>query len=79
MSYIVSAVIFLFIRCFAKDRWDLNVQNEVTTPNTDALEQKHITMEVFQAFCAPMIATFMFFYDKHENIDETVLKIVKIF
>ena len=79
MSYIVSAVIFLFIRCFVKDRWELNFQNEIITPDTDALEQKQITISVFQAFCAPMIATFMFFYNKHQNIDETVLKIAKIF
>ena len=62
MSYIVSAVIFLFIRCFAKDRWDLNFGNEITTENTDALEQKYVTMEVFQAFCAPAVATYVFFF-----------------
>ena len=47
ISYICSAVIFLFIRCFTKDRWDLNFDVEITTENTDALEQKYLSLEVF--------------------------------
>ena len=72
MSYIVSAVIFLFIRCFAKDRWDLNFGNEITTENTDALEQKYVTMEVFQAFCAPAVATYVFFFHHVETGTNTI-------
>lgn len=73
MSYILSAVIFLFIRCFTKDRWDLNLGVEITTPNTDALEQKYLTMEVFQAFCAPMVTTYAFYYGKHSMLDSSIV------
>ena len=79
MAYIVSAVIFLFIRCFAKDRWDLNFSNEITTETTDALEQKYVSIEVFQAFCAPAVATAVFFTHQAEALDSTVKSVVNAF
>jgi len=79
MSYILSAVIFLFIRCFAKDRWDLNMGVEITTPNTDALEQKYLTMEVFQAFCAPMVTTYAFYYGRRSVLDSSVVSVLEAF
>ena len=79
MAYIVSAVIFLFIRCFAKDRWDLNFSNEITTETTDALEQKYVSVEVFQAFCAPAVATALLITHHPESIDSTVGSVVKAF
>ena len=78
ISYICSAVIFLFIRCFTKDRWDLNFDVEITTENTDALEQKYLSLEVFQAFCAPMMVTY-FFFIQNPNMDNSTRTILIAF
>ena len=79
ISYICSAVIFLFIRCFTKDRWDLNFDVEITTENTDALEQKYLSLEVFQAFCAPMVTTYFFYIQKRNHIEHDHCKILIAF
>ena len=79
ISYIGSAVIFLFIRSFTKDRWDLNFDVEITTENTDALEQKYLSLEVFQAFCAPMMATYFFYMQKREQLHDLSCTILKTF
>ena len=79
ISYIISAIIFLFVRCFLKDRWDLNLGTEITTENTDALEQKYLTLEVFQAFCGPMITTYFFYVHFRNQIGNHVCYVVMSF
>ena len=59
LSYIGSCILYLFIRSFKDQEYNLSTGREIATESTDTLEQSSITMECFESFFSPLFATGM--------------------
>ena len=75
LSYIGSAILYLFIRAFHDAEHNLSTGNAISTTYSDTLEHSAVNLECFESFFAPLFATallrtHLFDFDYHELMKE---------
>ena len=57
LSYIGSAIMYLFIRAFKDAEHNLSTGNAISTTYSDSLEHSAVNLQCFESFFAPLFAT----------------------
>ena len=75
LSYIASAILYLFMRAFRDAEHNLSTGSEISTTYSDTLEHSALNLGCFESFFAPLFATallrsHLFDFDYRELMEE---------